>query len=715
MNFSVEFLPTNPHCQNITLSEYYKLQHSDSSKPNVGVILLAYVLCLDTIKETCLNNGKRGNNGHQQRFKTRVLSQILITPARNISNVHSRHWTSLPPTRGRATLANDDTAKKWIQRRVPSANPHHRNRDKLQHSHLLKTIKMAKGYKHLKHLKSEKAKVKLKAKKKELLPKGLNVTDTSVKVKKIMIRDQFKLYNETEIVSKRKLNIKDLLARLQHHNSTVRQEAVKELKDILLQHPLEILSSQLNLLLQRISALFFDKEKDIRRDSLKVLNCILNLISNEQLTPFCNVLITYLRMHTETKPERQLTITLDSKNITVKWRIKVLECLGNILRSIINYKKIEKAQHYTSAVKVICINKETKYIPFYRQVDIQDYKINFESITNLRNDTNERSLDVAEFIKYISVLIPLMFDSWIEVCPEERTVTSKISGTIISSETSILLKHIVIIIQLITEYIDILDYNDHINTKMWFTNSFQNVYTKKLFSKFPYTKTKTVEKFRKRQEDFSSLEMTEKCLEQNLGICQIYTWFTSMNINHITNKLDKTYCQYVMDYIYEIIDDWSDMNNFVLPQLNKLLRTLFFKASQVWYVNHITMESILKVMISASFHQSKKELQIQLHDIISDIILDHTLTGLQSEHIFKDFVSTLPTLLLHSCIHENIIQMINRAVLHHKEWIWNILVEKQDAIIDNAKIIEIIGSEDEERSRLMICNLFYFVNEQVFY
>ncbi|KAL2749184.1 testis-expressed sequence 10 protein [Vespula maculifrons] len=620
---------------------------------------------------------------------------------------------------------------------------------------------MAKGYKHLKHLKSEKAKVKLKAKKKELLPKGLNVTDTSVKVKKIMIRDQFKLYNETEIVSKRKLNIKDLLARLQHHNSTVRQEAVKELKDILLQHPLEILSSQLNLLLQRISALFFDKEKDIRRDSLKVLNCILNLISNEQLTPFCNVLITYLRcamthidpnikedsllfldiliqhcnniivkdshkilpnfldmisrMHTETKPERQLTITLDSKNTTVKWRIKVLECLGNILRSIINYKKIEKAQHYTSAVKVICINKETKYIPFYRQVDIQDYKINFESITNLRNDTNERSLDVAEFIKYISVLIPLMFDSWIEVCPEERTVTSTISGTIISSETSILLKHIVIIIQLITEYIDILDYNDHINTKMWFTNSFQNVYTKKLFSKFPYTKTKTVEKFRKRQEDFSSLEMTEKCLEQNLGICQIYTWFTSMNINHITNKLDKTYCQYVMDYIYEIIDDWSDMNNFVLPQLNKLLRTLFFKASQVWYVNRITMESILKAMISASFHQSKKELQIQLHDIISDIILDHTLTGLQSEHIFKDFVSTLPTLLLHSCIHENIIQMINRAVLHHKEWIWNILVEKQDAIIDNAKIIEIIGSEDEERSRLMICNLFYFVNEQVFY
>lgn len=71
------------------------------------------------------------------------------------------------------------------------------------------------------------------------------------------------------------------------------------------------------------------------------------------------------------------------------------------------------------------------------------------------------------------------------------------------------------------------------------------------------------------------------------------------------------------------------MDNFALPQLNKLLRTLFFKASQVWYNNRLTMEPILKATISASFHQSKKELQVLLHDIISDIMLDHTLTKLQ--------------------------------------------------------------------------------------
>lgn len=66
---------------------------------------------------------------------------------------------------------------------------------------------MAKGHRHLKRLKSEKAKVKLK-KSKNQLPKGLNVTDTSFKVKKILIREQLKHQDETEVLSTRKLNIK---------------------------------------------------------------------------------------------------------------------------------------------------------------------------------------------------------------------------------------------------------------------------------------------------------------------------------------------------------------------------------------------------------------------------------------------------------------------------------------------------------------------------
>ena len=59
----------------------------------------------------------------------------------------------------------------------------------------------------------------------------------------------------------------DLLTRFRHHNSTVRQDALKQLKDILLQNPLKSLHSQLNSLLHGIAVLSLDKEKEIRTNS----------------------------------------------------------------------------------------------------------------------------------------------------------------------------------------------------------------------------------------------------------------------------------------------------------------------------------------------------------------------------------------------------------------------------------------------------------------
>lgn len=61
------------------------------------------------------------------------------------------------------------------------------------------------GYKRFK--KQEKAKVKLKGNK-TLLPKGQNVTDTTFKVKKIVVKEQLKQHGEQELLTKKHLNIK---------------------------------------------------------------------------------------------------------------------------------------------------------------------------------------------------------------------------------------------------------------------------------------------------------------------------------------------------------------------------------------------------------------------------------------------------------------------------------------------------------------------------
>lgn len=625
---------------------------------------------------------------------------------------------------------------------------------------------MGKNHKHLKRLKSEKAKIKLKITKTKHLPKGLNVTDTSFKIKKILIREQFKQHDEMEILSKRKLNVKDLLLRLQHHNSTVRQDAIKELKEILSGHTIKLLNSQFGSLLQGICALSLDKEKDIRHNSLKVLSLILGPISNDQLNPYCDILISYLRcamthidshikedallfldvlvqncnnilarnsykilpnfldmiskLHTEMKPGRQLVTTLNSKNTNIKWRIKVLERLATMFNSIVTYFKFQQTINLDENIKVINVNKNIRYVPIYMKTNIQNYEIDFEKFNNLEQNNIDNSLNADKLMKYVELLMPLILESWIEVCPNDKNVEN--STLLISTEALELLKSIVEIIQLIIECIDILHTECDVNMKFWFKNNFENSYMKNLFLKFPYNKLNAVGNFlsslrnKKRQQDFSMDESYDVCLGYNLGICQIYVWFTSIQRDDkIMPKLNKNYCIYVIKYLNEKLENWSDTNNVALPQLIKLLRILFLKASKIWYKNHFDLSKTLQLIVNICCNQFKKEIQLQLFSVISDIMLDHTLHELHRENAFKKFISTLPNFLLKSKIHENTIQIINKIVLRYRDWIQNELVINYKDIIENAKKIEIIGSKDDKKSRLMICNLFYFMNTQIFY
>lgn len=69
---------------------------------------------------------------------------------------------------------------------------------------------MGKNNKHQKKLKSERSRVKLRVKseKTKFLPKGLNVTDTTFKIKPICLPEQLQSKSNEEPLSKRKLNTK---------------------------------------------------------------------------------------------------------------------------------------------------------------------------------------------------------------------------------------------------------------------------------------------------------------------------------------------------------------------------------------------------------------------------------------------------------------------------------------------------------------------------
>lgn len=78
-------------------------------------------------------------------------------------------------------------------------------------------------------------------------------------------------------------------------------------------------------------------------------------------------------------------------------------------------------------------------------------------------------------------------------------------------------------------------------------------------------------------------------------------------------------------FFSEKLENWPGTNDIVLSQLTKLLRTLFLRASKAWYKNRLGLSETLQSVVNACCNQSKKEMQLQLFSVISDVMLDHTL------------------------------------------------------------------------------------------
>ncbi|XP_014205363.1 testis-expressed protein 10 homolog [Copidosoma floridanum] len=615
---------------------------------------------------------------------------------------------------------------------------------------------MGKNHKHQKMLKSEKAKVKLKGKQQQPLPKGLNITNTSFKAKKIIIRTQLKQQDASEILSRRKLNVKDLLSRLQHHNSSSRQDAVRELKEILAEHAADVLNVHLSALLKGIAALALDKEKPVRREALKALSLILAAVSNDQLRPFSDVLISYLKcamthidphimedsllfldiiiqhshsflinnsgklltyfldmiskLRSQAQPGRQLSANLNFKNSSMKWRSKVLNSLQEFMLATIKIQKNSRISSLAHSPKVYHVRDKNGHCPIYSLNRLRVCPVNFEN-SGTRGKIN-KSLDLDALKNYIDSLIPLMFDSWLEVCPKKQPNTNhKIP---ISDEASSLLRSITSIMHSIIEYLELLESDSGtLHGTLWFKSKFKSVFIKNLLLDFPYQQLKSGVRVKKSEEELA-INPSNDCMEQNLTLCYIYIWFTAASSNTKLDSIDRSLCSQILQFLIDILDNWKNTQTPMIPCLISVLRVLFLEACITWYKNKVPLSDLLKSVINV-YLSNKKDLQKQLFSVMKDIVMNHNLIDLHSEESFKDFIKSLPKLLLKSHIFDSTIQMLNRVVLQYKQWIEKELRDNHEAIIENAKLIQIIGSENEHNSRLMICNLFYFMDEQVYF
>ncbi|XP_024648394.2 testis-expressed protein 10 isoform X2 [Macaca nemestrina] len=133
-------------------------------------------------------------------------------------------------------------------------------------------------------------KVKLKVGKKK--PKLQNATPTNFKTKTIHLPEQLK-EDVTLPTNNRKLNIKDLLSQMHHYNAGVKQSALLGLKDLLSQYPF-IIDAHLSNILSEVTAVFTDKDANVRLAAVQLLQFLAPKIRAEQISPFFPLVSAHL-------------------------------------------------------------------------------------------------------------------------------------------------------------------------------------------------------------------------------------------------------------------------------------------------------------------------------------------------------------------------------------------------------------------------------------
>lgn len=171
---------------------------------------------------------------------------------------------------------------------------------------------------------------------------------------------------------------------MSHTNQTAKCDGLRGLREILLKLPTEITENHLSSTIKAVAGMAVDLERDVRRDCYKTLGMLFAAAGQDNIAPFYDVLLSFLRcamthiqpriqedslflldvylqylpslvllnrdkifpqfldmiskLRSETKPERTLTLTLNKQTTSTKWRTRVLMRLVGMLKILIDHK-----------------------------------------------------------------------------------------------------------------------------------------------------------------------------------------------------------------------------------------------------------------------------------------------------------------------------------------------------------------------------------------
>ncbi|XP_050328480.1 testis-expressed protein 10 [Bactrocera neohumeralis] len=614
---------------------------------------------------------------------------------------------------------------------------------------------------HKKKLRSEKAKVKLKATK---LPKGLNVTKTEFKVRKITIREQLKQSQFAD--GERQLNLKETISRLKHHSSNMRADALRNLREAITAGRVN-LTGYMHSLLQSVSAISLDIDRETRRDSFKALKCLLTALKTDEVVPFFHIISSYLRcamthiqpaiqedsllmldvlmehvpqlvvthsvkiirnfleMISRARKEgdhtsRTLTVRLGEKQTTIKWRTKVLERLRQMLATLVENKRANNTgKIVNSFTKNVTFNPNApqhynvkrKYLTPANQIDL---------LAALRPSLGVKSADAIEgseeerLREYVIHLLPLLVESWIEVRPQDQKMS-----TTLTNEAAQTLKVALEILQNIWMLIELNEENENNHQlSAWFQEQYAETFAVSFLTDgFPYQQNETDPELNKKSYKkhlrLLSVNGGQLCLEQNICLAYLMCQFYKSH-SPIQTQIERFTT--LFKYLEEVVSNLSTHPLQNHHALIKALRISLFENDIKFLQMHKDLmlpllNSTMEAFLRNNF-PNKTNSETEVLTLICDIVQTPQLRQHYGEDTFIRFLEYLPQLLLKQSVQVSTIIAMSTLAKQKNSTFLRALENKIEAVIENLQKIQVSGAPNAFEGKKHIMNLFYWTERK---
>ncbi|XP_017064444.1 testis-expressed protein 10 homolog [Drosophila eugracilis] len=602
------------------------------------------------------------------------------------------------------------------------------------------------GGHHKKNLRAEKAKVKLKGAK---LPKGLNVTKTDFKVRKIEIREQLKESSYTES-GQRQLNLKETLSRLKHHSVKFRTDALRNVRDSLKSGNADHLIGHLNELFQGIAAGALDIERSARQESFKTLDVLLEALQPHAVAPFFHVITTYLRCamthvqpaiqedsllmldvllqrvppallaeksastiignfidmisrarHDNERSNRTLTLNLgQGKQTTVKWRTKVLIRLQQILGTLASTKSSKPAIARVVHFEIM----RPQYYNVLRTLP-QDNR----DIHAVLNET-KLSAKGTQLQTYVEQLLPLLQDNWLEVRPQEQQ-------PLLSQEAAASLHVVISLMILLWTLIGQHETENNISElsdwlRINYAQKFMLNFLGKDGSRFPYQQIHLPGK--KVGKDKGPEDGGELCLPQNLGIVQLTCKFFPNPVEKQAKMFAHlaTYMQQSLERLNSLL---PEQQLSVVASLHSLLLE---NAAFLLNIVADPLINLLNASIEAYVGQrftTREGVATRVLNLLCEIVERSDLyTRFGGEQRFAPFLSYLPQLLLKPTVGEGTLRAMATLCRQLNGVFMSALIQNASEVTNHLNKLQVTGDTeggDKFEIQKRVLHLFYYAKE----